>query len=128
MNRKHIIRLSLVAGVGLLAGQGCEKKTKTLKFSAIPDQDKKNLEKFNAIASHLTKELGVTVEYVASSDYAVSVNAFRNGDIHLAWFGGLTGVQAREFVPGAKAIAQGDTDPAFIGYVVAHEDSGLEPS
>ncbi len=138
MNRKRIVLCALAAGFGLVFGQGCEKKTesgtggtspaKTLKFSAIPDQDKKNLEKFNAIASHLTKELGVNVEYVASSDYAASVSAFRNGDIHLAWFGGLTGVQAREFVPGAKAIAQGDTDPAFTAYIIAHKDAGLQPS
>ncbi len=135
MNRKRIVLYTLAASLGLLFGQGCEKKTesgggpaKTLKFSAIPDQDKKNLEKFNAIAGYLTRELGVPVEYVASSDYAASVSAFRNGDIHLAWFGGLTGVQAREFVPGAKAIAQGDTDPAFIAYVIAHRDAGLQPS
>jgi len=144
MNRKQTILPILVSSLGLLFGQGCEKKSgsstsgaepgvssssaKTLKFSAIPDQEKKHLEKFNSIAGHLSKELGVPVEYVASPDYTSSVTSFRNGDIHLAWFGGLTGVQAREFVPGAKAIAQGETDPAFISYVIAHKDTGLEPS
>ena len=144
MNRKRVVLCTLAAGFGLLFGQSCEKKTpatgggsgagsgsssaKTLKFSAIPDQDKKNLEKFNAIAGHLSKELGIPVEYVASNNYAASVTAFRNGDIHLAWFGGLTGVQAREFVPGAKAIAQGDTDPAFIAYIIANKAAGLQPS
>lgn len=138
MNRKRIVLCTLAAGFGLIFGQGCEKKTesgpgpassaKTLKFSAIPDQDKKNLEKFNAVAGHLTKELGVPVEYVASANYTASVSAFRNGDIQLAWFGGLTGVQAREFVPGARAIAQGDTDPAFLAYIIAHKDAGLQPS
>ena len=144
MNRKRIVLCTLAAGFGLLIGQSCEKKTtpasgasssgtgastaKLLKFSAIPDQDKKNLEKFNAIATHLSKELGITVEYSASASYAASVSAFRNGDIHLAWFGGLTGVQAREFVPGAKAIAQGDTDPAFIAYIIANKSAGLQPS
>jgi phosphonate transport system substrate-binding protein len=140
MKRKNLLCTALAAGISLLCGTSCEKKpeagttsggssaAKTLKFSAIPDQDKKNLEKFNTIAKHLSTELGIPVEYVASPDYASSVSAFRNGDIHLAWFGGLTGVQAREFVPGAKAIAQGDTDPAFIAYVIAHKDAGLQPS
>jgi phosphonate transport system substrate-binding protein len=103
-------------------------KPKVLRFSAIPDQDKKNLEKFNAIASHLAKELNIGVEYVPSPDYATSVTSFKNGDIHLAWFGGLTGVQARAAVPGATAIAQGDIDPAFIAYLIAHRDAGLQPS
>ena len=135
MNRIRTVLCTLGIGLGILLGPACEKKpaaggspAKTLKFSAIPDQDKKNLEKFNAIAGYLAKELGVPVEYVASSDYAASVSSFRNGDIHLAWFGGLTGVQAREFVPGATAIAQGDTDPAFIAYVIAHKSAGLQPS
>ena len=101
---------------------------KTLKFSAIPDQNKTNLEKFNAIATYLSKELGVPVEYVASPDYSTSVTSFKNGDIQLAWFGGLTGVQAREAIPGATAIAQGDSDPKFIAYIIAHKDSGLTPA
>jgi phosphonate transport system substrate-binding protein len=134
MHKKQFIFAILASGLTLSFGPGCKKdesgsdSKKALKFSAIPDQDNKNLEKFNSIASHLSKELGVPVEYVASANYAASVTAFRNGDIQLAWFGGLTGVQAREFVPGAKAIAQGDTDPAFVSYVIAHKDSGLMPS
>jgi phosphonate transport system substrate-binding protein len=142
MHRKRFIPAVLVSGLALLFGPGCRKESdpsgtggqsgsgseRALKFSAIPDQDNKHLEKFNSIASYLSKELGVPVEYVMSANYAASVNAFRNGDIQLAWFGGLTGVQAREFVPGAKAIAQGDIDPAFISYVIAHKDAGLEPA
>ena len=42
----------------------------------------------------LSAKLGVPVEYVPSRDYQASVDMFKNGDVHLAWFGGLTGVQA----------------------------------
>ena len=139
MNRTRLALRALAVLLAFGIGTGCEKEktpatgggtpaAKVLKFSAIPDQDKKHLEKFNAVAAHLSKELGVPVEYVASADYAPSVTAFRNGDIHLAWFGGLTGVMARQFVPGARAIAQGETDPQFIAYVIAHKSSGLVPS
>jgi len=143
MTTKRLALGAIAVACALFTGTGCEKEkpaagsggstsgdssAKALKFSAIPDQDKKHLEKFNAIATHLSKELGVPCEYVASADYAPSVQAFRNGDIQLAWFGGLTGVQAREFVPGATAIAQGDTDPKFISYVIARKDTGLMPS
>ena len=139
MNRTRLALCALAALLALGIGTGCEKEktpatgggtpaAKVLKFSAIPDQDKKHLEKFNAVAAHLGKELGVPFEYVAVDRYAASVTAFRNGDIQLAWFGGLTGVQAREQVTGAKAIAQGDTDPRFISYFIAHKDTGLMPS
>lgn len=102
---------------------------KTLRFSAIPDQNTTELkEKFDRIAAHLGKTLGVPVEYVASADYQACVDAFKNGQIQLAWFGGLTGVQARALVPGSRAIAQGDTDDAFVSYFIAHKDTGLELS
>jgi phosphonate transport system substrate-binding protein len=50
---------------------------------------------------------------------------FKNGDIQLAWFGGLTGVQARLAETGAHAIAQGVEDPAYFSYFIAHADAGL---
>ncbi len=104
-------------------------KTATIKFSAIPDQNKTELkEKFDALAKHLSSELGVNFQYVAASDYSASVEMFKNGDIQLAWFGGLTGVQARHAVEGARAIAQGQSDPKFKSYIIAHKETGLEKS
>jgi phosphonate transport system substrate-binding protein len=100
-----------------------------LRFSAIPDQEKTELaEKFDAWADHLAGALGVPVEYVPATDYKASVEMFRNGDIQLAWFGGLTGVQARHAVPGARAIAQGRADPQYLSYFIAHRDTGLTAS
>lgn len=99
-----------------------------LRFSAIPDQDETRLrEKFEPIANYLSEALDVSVEYVHVTRYADSVDLFKNGDIQLAWFGGLTGVQARHAVPGARAIAQGIEDPSFYSYFIAHRDSGIEP-
>jgi phosphonate transport system substrate-binding protein len=100
-----------------------------LSFSAIPDQNKTELkEKFDKMATHLSKELGVKVVYAPAADYKASVEAFAQGDIQLAWFGGLTGVQARHRVEGAHAIAQGKEDPVYYSYFIAHKDSGLEKS
>ena len=102
---------------------------KVLKFSAIPDQDTTELkEKFDALAEHLSNELGVSVENVPSTDYKASVEAFKSGDIQLAWFGGLTGVQARHAVAGAEAIVQGKSDPTFKSYFIVHKDSPLQKS
>jgi len=102
---------------------------KTLVFSAIPDQDETRLkQRFGDIASYLEKKLGVPVKYVPVKSYAAVVTAFRNNQIQLAWFGGLSGVQARLKVPGSQAIAQGVEDPKFHTYIIANHTTGLKHS
>ncbi|WP_172332733.1 putative selenate ABC transporter substrate-binding protein [Mangrovicoccus sp. HB161399] len=101
----------------------------TLYFSAIPDEDETALvARFSKVADYLEEKLGVEVEFVPVKSYAASVTAFRNDQIQLAWFGGLTGVQARLMTPGARAIAQGVEDPTFITYFIANTSTGLEKS
>lgn len=101
----------------------------TLYFSAIPDDDETKLvERFGKVADYLEDQLGVPVEYVPVKSYAASVTAFRNNQIQLAWFGGLSGVQARLAVDGARAIAQGAEDETFVTYFIANSETGLEPS
>ena len=60
--------------------------------------------------------------------YAAAVTAFRNNQVQLSWFGGLSGVRARALVPGSKAIAQGFEDQAFETYFIAHQSTGLKPA
>lgn len=100
-----------------------------LKFTGIPNQNTTELaEKYRPLAKYLADKLGVPVEYVPSADYNASVDAFKNGDIQLAWFGGYTGCQARAAVPGARAIACGALDLKFRSYIIANRASGLAPS
>ncbi len=112
----------------------CSKSTNSsgdavLKFTAIPDHDAVALKaKYDPVAEYLTKTLGVPCEYVPSTDYDASVRMFENGDVHIAWFGGLTGVQAMHNVEGARAIAQGKEDPYFMSYFIAHQSTGLTAS
>jgi phosphonate transport system substrate-binding protein len=101
----------------------------TLVFTAIPDQDVTELrERFEQVAHYLEDELDVDVRYVPVKSYAAAVSAFRNNQVQLAWFGGLSGVRAREAVPGSRAIAQGVEDTKFRTYFIAHESAGLESS
>ncbi len=110
------------------AGEAAAPAPKLL-FTAIPDQNTTELqEKFQPLATYLSTALGVEVEYLPARDYQASVEMFKNGDAHLAWFGGLTGVQARAAVDGARAIAQGEADPKYYSYFIAHQDTGLEKS
>ena len=87
---------------------------KPFVFSAIPDQDEANLqERFDKVAVYLQDQLGIEVRYIPVKSYAAAVTAFRNNQVQLAWFGGLSGVQARRLVPGSQAIAQGYRRPVF---------------
>lgn len=97
-----------------------------LKFTAIPDQDTARLQqRFGKIADYLTEKLGFKVTYVPVKSYGASVQAFKNNEVQLAWFGGLSGVQARLAVPGSQAIAQGAEDEHFVSYFIAHHSTGL---
>lgn len=97
-----------------------------LAVGAIPDQDPEQLQRlYSQLADYLEAELGVPVEYKPVTDYAAAVTAFKVGDLDLVWFGGLTGVQARLQVEGAKAIAQRDIDEKFQSVFIANVNSGL---
>lgn len=100
----------------------------TFTFTAIPDEDETRLkERFEKVAQYLTEQLQVPVRYVPVKSYAAAVTAFRNNEVQLAWFGGLSGVQARLAVPGSEAVAQGYEDQFFKTYFIAHNSTGLKP-
>jgi len=85
-----------------------------LKVGGIPDQDTSRLaRRYQVFSDYLSRQLGVPVEYTPSVDYAAVVTAFTQGEIDLAFFGGLTGVQARLQNPGARVIAQRENDARF---------------
>ncbi len=97
-----------------------------LIISAIPDQDPEKLQRlYGTVATYLSKELGIPVEYKPVTDYTASVTAFKVGDLQLVWYGGLTGVQARLQVPGAQAIVQRDIDEKFHSVFIANTASGI---
>ena len=101
----------------------------TFRFTAIPDENTARLmERFGKVAEYLSDKLGVEVEYIPVKSYSASVAAFKNDEVQLAWFGGLSGVQARRAVRGSKAIAQGKEDLEFITYFIANAKTGITPS
>nr|MBC8367106.1 PhnD/SsuA/transferrin family substrate-binding protein [bacterium] len=120
-----IFVFAIVSSTLLLSACGRSDTEQVLRFSAIPDQNSTEMtEKFTPFAEYLSEVLGVSVQYVPSRDYQAAVEMFKNGDIQLAWFGGLTGVQAREGLDGARAIAQGAVDPEYFSYFIAHGSLG----
>jgi len=121
-------QLSLLAAILVLLVFNQTAGAAELTFTAIPDQDTARLEqRFNKIADYLAKELAIRVAYIPVKSYAASVEAFKNNQVQLAWFGGLSGVEARQEVPGSQAIAQGAEDEHFVTYFIANSATGLKP-
>ena len=99
----------------------------TLTIGAIPDQDPQRLARRSAVvAERLSALLDVDVVYQPVTDYAAAVSLFRAGDLHLVWFGGLTGVQARLQTPGAVPLVQRDVD-GDRSVFIANTSTGLAP-
>jgi len=102
---------------------------KDFVFTAIPDQDETKLQqRFGKVADYLSEQLGVTVKYIPVKSYAAAVTAFRNNQVQLAWFGGLSGVKARDLVKDSEALAQGIEDQQFETYFIANKATGLQAS
>ena len=124
------VLLLIVPAILLLAGiVACSESSgdnpSTLKVGGVPDQDMARLaRRYESFSKYLSTELDVPVEFVPSVDYAAVVTArsgaaFSQDQLHLAFFGGLTGVQARLQKPGAVAIAQRENDAVFHSKFVA---------
>ena len=128
-------RRSLLLGAGgMVALSACGGGSNTgsappsLGIAAIPDQNPELLNRlYPQVARRFSAATGLDVTYKPVTDYTAVVRAFEIGDIHLAWMGGLTGVQARSRVPGATAIAQRDIDADFRSLFIANRSSGLQP-
>lgn len=96
-----------------------------LYIGGIPDQNVATVERqFELMAQYLSEQTGLDVRYAPATDYAAIVAAFKRGDVHLAWFGGLTGVQAQDAVEGSMAIAQRPRDEEFHSKFIVQ--AGLE--
>jgi phosphonate transport system substrate-binding protein len=117
---------SLFLALALLCG-GTRAWARPFVFTAIPDDNEARLrERFDKVAAYLAKRLEADVKYVPVKTYAASVSAFKNNQVQMAWFGGLSGLQARLAVPGSRAIAQGEEDKQFTTYFIANAGTGFK--
>jgi phosphonate transport system substrate-binding protein len=100
---------------------------RVLAISAVPDQDVARLNRrFGAMADYLAEATGLDVAYLPMIDHSALVTAFERGDVQLAWVDGLTGVQARQVVAGARAVAQRPRDAEFHSRFIVRTDLDLD--
>jgi len=123
MNKIKFILALLICSISHIS------QAKVFTFTAIPDQDQSQLrQRFNLVAEYLSEQLDIEVKYLPVKSYAAAITAFRNNQVQLAWFGGLSGVRARHLVPGSEAVAQGMEDQHFVSYFIAHHATQLNYS
>jgi len=134
MTKKHLLTAIALASATLMGFTSCGNKEKSndtavLRFTAIPDENTTaQAERYKPVTAYLAKKLGIRVEFVPSPDYTSSVTKFSNGDVQLAWFGGVSGVQARKLAPGSEALVAGAKDLKFKSYFIANKATGLQPT
>ena len=99
---------------------------KTLRVSAIPDENPTELLRKNApLVQYLERELGMKVEFTPLVNYAATVEALAAGKLDLVWYGGFTHVQARQRTGDALAIVMRTEDASFHSKFIARKDSGI---
>lgn len=93
-----------------------------LVVSVLPDQSSGVLlSRFTPLVEYLEATTGQPMTLVLSDNYADLLQAFIDGDVQLAFFGGLTFVRAEQAV-NAEPLVMRDVDVAFRSCYVAHPD------
>jgi phosphonate transport system substrate-binding protein len=78
-------------------GSGGGEQPEALRVGLVPNQNPEEVEaQYEPLGEYLSEELGREVELSVPTSYSAVVEAMASGELDLAYFGGLTYVQARE--------------------------------
>jgi phosphonate transport system substrate-binding protein len=93
---------------------------KVLRVGVLPDQDSQRLTKrYTKLLDYLANELGVEPELVIPDSYADLVQRFAQKQIDLAYFGGVTYVQAHDEASAVPLVMR-DIDRKFTSYFLVN--------
>lgn len=98
-----------------------------LRIAVLPDQEPDRLiERYTPLTEYLAEELGVAVELTLPQSYQHLLDLFHRREVDLAYFGGVTFVQAH-LRDGAAPLVMRDVDAKFTSYFIvrADEPAGL---
>ncbi len=113
---------ALLAGAAFAVGVQAHAQ-QVLRVTAIPDESPTELARKAApLMKYLESKVGMKVEFTPVTDYAAAVEALVNRKVDLAWFGGLTYVQANARSGGkAVPIAQREEDEKFRSVFISSD-------
>ncbi len=87
-----------------------------LRIGVLPDENEFYLiDKFSPLGRYLSVQLKRPYELIVPKDYAELVDRFEQGDFDLAYFGGLTFLQAQERAAAVPLVMR-DVDAHFSSY------------
>lgn len=133
---KRFLALALVAALSVLAAAphaahaaGPADWPTTLKLGVIPTEGAADsAARFETLAAHLSKVLGVKVEVFTASDYAGVITAMANKHIDFAYFGPKSYTEAAEKAGAEAVVLEMDADKqlGYNGIVIVKRGSGIK--
>jgi len=94
-----------------------------ISVGVLPDQTDTDLQlRYGPLLAHLSEYTGIPHDLIIPGDYSELVDLFINQEIELAYFGGLTYLQAAEY-GGALPLVSRDVDLDFESVVVVRTRS-----
>ena len=96
---------------------------KELRIGVLPDESEAVLtERFAGLGRYLSSQLNQPYQLVVPEDYADLVERFAQGEFDLAYFGGMTFLQAQQR-SGAIPLVMRDIDAHFSSYFLVSADA-----
>ncbi len=130
---------AVLVAVAALALAGCgsgsspgsaEASPSVLRVGLVPNQNPEKVEaEYAPLGDYLSEQLGQEVELEVPANYNAVVEAMANDELDLAYFGGLTYVQARERAdvkPLVTEINPRTGDTTYRSVIIVPADSGIE--
>jgi phosphonate transport system substrate-binding protein len=93
-----------------------------LRVGVLPDENPEVLRKrYAPLLKYLSEAIGIDTQLILPTDYQELSQLFQDGQIELAYFGGLTFVQA-SINNDAEPLVMRDIDTRFVSYFLARPD------
>jgi phosphonate transport system substrate-binding protein len=118
-----LVGAGLAFQLSACSGPEQELSIETLRIGVLPDESEKALlERYTPLFEHLSQETGHPYEIVIPNNYEEMLRAFGEGQIDLAYFGGVTFVMADSEYDAVPLVMR-DVDTRFTSdLVVTGED------
>lgn len=120
---KVLHRLALILLVAACSENEAPEESDVVRVGVLPDQASEQLtEIFTPLLDHLAAQMALNFELVVPESYGALVDLFAAGEVDLAFFGGVTFLQAEAMV-GAEAIVMRDVDRTSGSVFVVRSDN-----
>lgn len=114
--------LAAVLFVAIVLWPASQETPDVLRVGVLPDQSPEILQqRYQPLLDYLGAEIGIPFQLVVPSDYTTLLDMFHEGDVDIAYFGGLTFLRARE-TSGARALVMRDVDTRFRSSFIVGAD------